>query len=172
MQAVTSRRADCRAHSSSLIISCASSSRDGLPSVSFTLASSRTYTLTADDYMHDRTIGIMPLRSSSPSSSRDVSLIILGDTFLHTFYTAFDMDEQSIAIANGKNVRREETAASWPWTWQLLLSLLLLALLLCVIGACCCVLWGRGAGADAAPAAPLFSSAAPGSSAQMPTSTV
>jgi len=157
---IISRRHDCAPHGTTQIITCSSTSTHSLPTLAFTLSASHTYTLEPSDYLSEHTVGVMPLHTSM--SGQAVELFILGDTFLRTFYTTFDMDRAAIGIANGKNVRREEAALWGGWSlWQLVAVVAAGGLGLCLLGLCLwrAVVWARGSswlGGGAGASAPLW----------------
>ena len=163
---VLSSRTDCTPHGTTQIITCSSASAHSLPTLAFTLSGTHTYTLAPDDYLTDHTIGVMPLHTVV-SGGQSVELFILGDTFLRTFYTTFDMEHGAIGIANGKNVRAEP--AGWHgWRlWQIVALFTATGIAVCLL--CLCV-WhvarwwrhsggvggGWRAGGGAAASAPLW----------------
>ena len=136
---ITANRQDCVARSPSLLITCESHALDGLPSLSFTLSATHTYTLTPAEYMTGGTVGVMPLHTTREDSS--VALFILGDTFIRAFLTVFDMDGGQIGIGNGKNVRTEGgEAQQGGWEWKVGLVLLSAVIVICAALLC----WTRG----------------------------
>ena len=167
-QRISSARPDCIQHGITQILTCSSTATHSLPTLAFTLSASHTYTLTPADYLTEHTVGIMPLHSSM-GGQQSVELFILGDTFLRTFYTAFDMDRAAVGIANGKNVRAEPAGGWHGWRlWQVVLLVAAAGLAVCLLTVCvwrvlrCCCgrggaggMWGAGGGAAAS--APLWS---------------
>ena len=158
---ILSVRPDCVPHGTTQILTCSSASAHSLPTLSFTLSGSHTYTLAPADYLSDHTVGVMPLHTALGGQS--VELFILGDTFLRIFYTAFDMERLAIGIANGKNVRVETGGWHGLRLWQVVALVLAAGLALCLLCLCawkvmrsCC---GGGAcrGGGAAASAPLWS---------------
>ena len=130
---LTAARPDCVTRAPSLLVTCASSSLDGLPDLSFTLATA-TYVLSPADYMEERTLGVMPLHTALRSG---VSLYILGDTFLRTFYTVFDVDRGVVGISRGKNVRVEEgEGEALTWGWKVGVVVLAVVAALCAAALC------------------------------------
>ena len=146
---VTSARPDCIPHGTTQIMTCSSTSTHSLPSLAFTLSASHTYTLEPADYLTDHTIGIMPLHTSLHGSASSVQLFILGDTFLRCFYTVFDMESGAIGIANGKNVRVEESGWRGWRMWHVVVLVACLAFALCLLGICAwrMMRWWRESGA-------------------------
>ena len=94
-QLIISRRADCSYESNHMEITCTDPSHEALPSLTLTLAGSHTYHLHPRHYMVDGVVGLMAIQPNSA----DADFLILGDTFLKTFYTVFDMDNERIGIA-------------------------------------------------------------------------
>ena len=176
---ILSRRSDCVPHGITQIITCSSTSTHSLPTLAFTLSASHTYTLTPADYLTDNTVGVMPLHIAQ-SSSQSVELFILGDTFLRTFCTAFDMERGAIGIANGKNVRVEPVAWHGWRLWYVVALVTAAGFTICLLSLC---VWrvsrwcrdgaglGGGLGAGgAAASAPLW--ARPSSESAIGTSQV
>ena len=159
-------RPDCVAYGTTQIITCSSASTHSLPTLAFTLSASHTYTLEPADYLTEHTVGVMPLHTAM--SDQHVALFILGDTFLRTFYTTFDMERLAIGIANGKNVRVEAPGwHGWP-LWQVAAMVAAAGLVLCLLALCMWRLarWWResggprggwAAGSGAAASSPLWS---------------
>jgi len=95
---LTSQRSDCKVNSESKEIVCSASGFDGLPVLAFRLKG-RDFTLTPEDYMIGSTMGLMEL----PANSGQIDLFILGDTFIKSYYTVFDMESNQVGIANPKD---------------------------------------------------------------------
>ena len=88
-QLITSRRPDCSYDSNHMEISCTNPSHHKLPTLTLTLAGSHVYHLRPRHYMVDGVVGLMAILPNSA----EADFLILGDTFLKTFYTTFDMDK-------------------------------------------------------------------------------
>lgn len=103
------KRPDCLMNpmSGSRLVQCAESRLDDLPVLTIGLNGLRSYDIHPADYMFDgHTVGIMPLhiQSTNQQPNQPVTrIVILGDTFLHAFYTIFDMDIKAIGIANNNH---------------------------------------------------------------------
>lgn len=95
---MTQFRSDCQLDDTSNLIICEDNSHHGLPDVHISIQGS-LFTLTSRDYFNHRVLGFMPLNLSK---SNTVSIFILGDTFLKTYYTVFDMDQKRIGISNAR----------------------------------------------------------------------
>lgn len=126
--AVESARSDCSLDSGSGLLRCNRATSAGLPSLGFSLQGS-LFTVTGADYFQSGVIGVMSIDVSSSSS-----LWILGDTFLKTYYTVFDLDNRKIGIAGAKpGVPYSPPGTSREFTWQLVLLVVLIAIaVLCV----------------------------------------
>ena len=100
MTDIVAHRPDCRAKKNGIYV-CENRNTQSLPNINIQLVSASAvapseYTLTANDYMIDTTIGLMPLNMKT---KRNIHFFILGDTFIKTFYTIFDMDNNRIGLS-------------------------------------------------------------------------
>ena len=91
---ILAMRRDCAYDASHLEISCTAGVLQGLPTLVLTIDGVR-YPLRPDDYMVEGVVGIMQI---APNSG-EADFVILGDTFLKTYYTVFDMDLERVGIA-------------------------------------------------------------------------
>lgn len=116
---VNAARSDCLIDSGSGLIRCSRNTADGLPSMSFSIQGS-LFTVEGSDYFEDGILGFMSIDISTSSGS---SFWILGDTFLKTYYTVYDMDNRKIGIANAKpGVPYTASTSSSKWgsdSWRL-----------------------------------------------------
>ena len=85
-------RPDCKLHDTQLY--CTLNTYAYLPTISFIMNNVEFY-LDPAQYMIGNVLGIMSIQSKSP----DIDWIILGDTFIKTYYTVFDMDNNRIGLA-------------------------------------------------------------------------
>ena len=87
-------RPDCQFDPNHLEVSCTAGLMTGLPTLTLTIDGVR-YPLRPEDYMVEGVVGIMQI---APNTG-EADFIILGDTFLKTYYTVFDMDQERVGIA-------------------------------------------------------------------------
>jgi len=95
---IQERRPDCRLSSGERLY-CEKDTTARLPTVSFYFRG-REFALRGRDYWVGGMLGFMPLPSDKADNT---DLIILGDTFIKTYYTVFDMDRKRVGFANPKD---------------------------------------------------------------------
>lgn len=89
---ISAARPDCSIDSGSGLIRCDRDTSSGLPPISFSLQG-HAFTLQGSDYYQQGVLGFMAIDVGSRTG-----FWILGDTFLKTYYTVFDMDTRQIGI--------------------------------------------------------------------------
>ena len=89
---ISAARPDCSIDSGSGLIRCDRDTSSGLPAISFSLQG-HAFTLQGSDYYQQGVLGFMAIDVGSRTG-----FWILGDTFLKTYYTVFDMDTRQIGI--------------------------------------------------------------------------
>ena len=87
-------RSDCLYDAAHVEISCTPGLLTDLPTLELVI-DGVAYPLRPDDYMVEGVVGLMQI---APNSG-EVDFLILGDTFLKTYYTVFDMDAERVGIA-------------------------------------------------------------------------
>jgi len=131
-------RSDCGLDAGSGLIRCESASLDKLPDISFSLQG-HFFTLKASDY-YDTSQRVLGFMAIDVGQSGGGGFWILGDTFLKTYYTVFDMDQRRIGIVGAKPGLAwsppDDDHALRRWGWQLILLIVACAVLLVLILSC------------------------------------
>ena len=126
-------RPDCSYDAAHLEIQCSPSLLLNLPTLHIVIGGV-DYALQPADYMIEGVVGIMQILPNSG----EADFIILGDTFLKTYYTVFDMDNERIGIAVPL---QQQSAAGLllqlPLHAAALLAAVLAALLAALLILCC-----------------------------------
>ena len=118
-------RPDCQFDAGHMEISCTPGLLTSLPTLVLTIDGVR-YPLHPADYMVEGVVGLMQI---APTSG-DADFIILGDTFLKSYYTVFDMDLERVGIA----VPAEPQPMALTLHYALIMAAVVAALLtLCLI---------------------------------------
>jgi hypothetical protein len=136
---VSAIRADCNVDAGSGLIRCDQNTADNLPPISFSLQGN-SFTLQGSDYYdsQQQILGFMPIDVATSGGG----FWILGDTFLKTYYTVYDMDSSTIGIVGAKpGIPYSKPSSSSPFTqvsWQLVLVIAVAVILIGSLILCCC----------------------------------